>query len=147
MRAIFTHRIEVRFRDCDPLGHVNNAVYLTYLEQARLMQWRTLWRFGGLRDMNPAGRGAGETTVNDAPGVILARAEIDYKRPAHYGDVLEVRIGLAAIGRTSFTYEYEIVDGAEQLVAAARSIQVFYDYRSARPVPIPDDLRRVFDTL
>jgi acyl-CoA thioester hydrolase len=79
--------------------------------------------------------------------VILARVEIDYKRPAHYGDSLEVRIGLAAVGRTSFTYEYEIVDGAEQLVAAARSVQVFYDYGSARPVPIPDDLRQVFDTL
>ena len=37
---IFTHRLEVRFRDCDPMGHVNNAVYLTYLEQARFAHWR-----------------------------------------------------------------------------------------------------------
>ena len=40
------HRLEVRFRDCDPMGHVNNAVYLTYLEQTRLMHWRSLWGFG-----------------------------------------------------------------------------------------------------
>ena len=46
MRAIFSHTLEVRFRDCDPMGHVNNAVYLTYLEQARLAQWRALWNFG-----------------------------------------------------------------------------------------------------
>ena len=73
MRAIFTHRVEVRFRDCDPLGHVNNAVYLTYLEQARLMQWRRLWRFGGLRAVDHAGGEAREQPVTEAPGVILAR--------------------------------------------------------------------------
>jgi YbgC/YbaW family acyl-CoA thioester hydrolase len=37
---IFTHQLEVRFRDCDAMGHVNNAVYLTYLEQARFAHWR-----------------------------------------------------------------------------------------------------------
>jgi acyl-CoA thioester hydrolase len=147
MRAIFTHRIEVRFRDCDPLGHVNNAVYLTYLEQARLVQWRTLWRFGRLRQDADGQTEAINEPVPDAPGVILARVEIDYKRPAQYGDLLDVRIGLAAVGRTSFTYDYEIVDSEDRVVATARSVQVFYDYRESRPVPIPDDLRRLFDTL
>ena len=145
MRAIFTHRIEVRFRDCDPLGHVNNAVYLTYLEQARLVQWRTLWPFGGLRSSGHTG--TADDDVRDVPGVILARVEIDYKRPAQYGDLLDVRIGLAAVGRTSFTYDYEIVDTSERLVVTAKSVQVFYNYRAARPAPIPDDLRRVFDSL
>ena len=46
MSHLFTHRLEVRFRDCDPLGHTNNAVYLTYLEQTRLQYWRELWGFG-----------------------------------------------------------------------------------------------------
>ncbi len=145
MRAIFTHRIEVRFRDCDPLGHVNNAVYLTYLEQARLVQWRSLWQFGGLRNI---GEGqARDDVAPDGPGVILARVEIDYKRPARYGDLLDVRIGLASVGSTSFTYDYEIVDAEGRLVATARSVQVFYDYGASRPVPIPDGLRRAFDTL
>ena len=147
MRAIFSHRIEVRFRDCDPLGHVNNAVYLTYLEQARLVQWRTLWRFGGLYDTVEGQTETVGEPVADVPGVILARVEIDYKRAARYGDILDVRIGLAAVGRTSFTYEYEIVDTSDRVVASARSVQVFYDYRAGRPAPIPDDLRRLFDTL
>lgn len=138
MRTIFTHRIEVRFRDCDPMGHVNNAVYLTYLEQARLAQWRSLWGFGE----RPAGN-AGASV----PGVILARAEMDYRLPARYGDELDVRIGLAAVGRTSFTYEYEIVDAAGRLVASARSVQVMYDYAAERPVAIPDEIRRIFDSL
>lgn len=134
VRAIFSHRIEVRFRDCDPLGHVNNAVYLTYLEQARLAQWRALWRFG-------------EREAEHIPGVILARAEVDYKRPARYGDLLDVKIGLAALGRTSFTYEYEILDREDRLIATARSVQVMYDYARQSPVPIPEEIRQLFDTL
>jgi acyl-CoA thioester hydrolase len=130
MIPIFTHRLDVRFRDCDPMGHANNAVYLTYLEQARLMHWRSLWKFGERPDV---------------PGVILARAEIDFRRAARFGDVLDVRIGLAAIGRTSFTYDYEIVDAAGNLVATAKSVMVMYDYGAGKPVPVPDDIRSLLE--
>ena len=124
---MFTHKIDVRFRDCDALGHVNNSVYLTYLEQARLHYWRALWGFGS----------AGST----APGVIMARAEIDYRRPAHYGQVLEVKLTLAAIGTTSFTYAYDITNEDGELVASARTVQVMYDYAQSKPVSIPADIR------
>ena len=127
MSHLFSHRIEVRFRDCDPLGHVNNAVYLTYLEQARLFYWRSLWGFG-------------EDHTSE-PGVIMARAEIDYRLPARYGQTLEVRIDLAAIGRTSFTYDYEVLDDQGRTVASARTVQVMYDYAAAKPVPIPAGIR------
>ena len=129
MAYIFSHPIEVRFRDCDPLGHVNNAAYLTYLEQARLFYWRSLWGFG-----------LDDGSVR--PGVIMARAEIDYRLPARYGQTLEVRIDVAAIGRTSFTYDYEIVDGDGRVVASARTVQVMYDYERAAPVPIPAEIRQ-----
>jgi acyl-CoA thioester hydrolase len=128
MSPIYSHRIDVRFRDCDPLGHVNNAVYLTYLEQARLHCWRALWRFG--------------EADSSIPGVIMARAEIDYRRPAQYGQTLEIRISLAAIGRTSFTYDYEVLDIQGRVVASARTVQVMYDYRVGKPVPVPDDIRQ-----
>jgi acyl-CoA thioester hydrolase len=125
MHPLFTHRLEVRFRDCDPLGHVNNAVYLTYLEQARFALWRTLWGF----------------PEASRPGVIMARSEVDYKIPARYGDQLEIRLFLATIGRTSFTYSYEVVDDAGRIVAAATTVQVMYDYKTEKPVPISDEIR------
>lgn len=127
--VIFRHRLDVRFRDCDPMGHVNNAVYLTYLEQARFAHWRAVWGvdFEGL----PA----------DAPGVILARVEIDYRRQAKYGDVLEVRISLERIGRTSFSYGYQVVDQDDAVVADAKSVQVMYDYTAGRPVPLSDEMK------
>ena len=132
MNLLFTHRVEVRFADCDPLGHVNNAVYLSYLEQARFGLWRRLWGFNGETAMTAAG----------GAGLILARVECDYRVPATYGDVLDVKLGLAGIGRTSFTYEYEVVDPEKsRTVAEARTVIVLYDYKSGKPVPI-DEARR-----
>jgi acyl-CoA thioester hydrolase len=127
----FSHRLEVRFRDCDALGHTNNAVYLTYLEQARFNHWRALWGFGDPQ------------TPSDIPGVILARVEADYKRPTRYGDVLDVRITVGEIGRSSFRYDYEVVDAQDRVVLTAKTVQVMYDYAAGTPVPIPDSIRRL----
>jgi acyl-CoA thioester hydrolase len=132
MSLLYTHRVEVRFADCDPLGHVNHAVYLTYHEQARFGLWARLWGFTGQTAMTAAG----------GAGLILARAECDYKAAATYGDTLDVRVRLASIGRTSFTYDYDIVDvKTGRVMAAARTVIVLYDYASGTPVAI-DDARR-----
>lgn len=132
MNLLYTHRVDVRFADCDPLGHVNNAVYLTYLEMARFGLWKRLWEFSGETAMTAA-RGA---------GLILARVECDYRLPATYGDTLDVRLGLAGIGRTSFTYEYEIADASNaRMIAQARTVIVLYDYQAGKPVEI-DEARR-----
>ena len=132
MTPVFTHQLEVRFRDCDAMGHVNNAVYLTYLEEARISHWRAT----GL-----AAKTSDSATPPDVPGVILARVEIDYRRPAKHGDVLTVQLGVAAVGRTSFTYEYEITDAAGQLIANARTVIVRFDYAANKPVPISEDIK------
>ena len=125
----YSHRLEVRFRDCDPMGHVNNAVYLTYLEQARFAHWRALWNY----------RQPGSNPK--VPGVILARAEVDYRAQAKEGDALEVRLTVGKIGRTSFQYEYEILDASGRVVISARTVQVMFDYAANRPVPIDDEIR------
>jgi acyl-CoA thioester hydrolase len=125
---VFTHRLDVRFRDCDAMGHVNNAVYLTYMEQARFKHWRALWRYA--QDRFPD------------PGIILARAEVDYRSPARLGETLDVKLSVASIGRTSFHYEYEIVSAEDgRLIASAKTVQVVYDYRKQAPIPVPDDWR------
>lgn len=112
--------LTVRFRDCDPYGHVNNAVYLTYLENARF----ELWRAQGIT------------------GVILARAEVDYRAQATYGDELEVRVRLEGFGRTSFRYEYEIIDVTSgRLVLSAKTVQVRFNYDTQTPVELSDETR------
>jgi acyl-CoA thioester hydrolase len=130
--VLLRHRLVVRFSDCDPLAHVNNAVYLTYLEQARITLWRA--QLGAWpRPMAEGGR---------REGFILARAELDFRAQAREGDELEVRLALAGFGRTSATYDYQIVDVASgRIVAEAKTVQVWIDYDAGRPVPLTDALK------
>jgi acyl-CoA thioester hydrolase len=113
--------VEVRFRDCDPMGHVNNAVYLTYLELARFAYWKAA----------EIGRLAGEVSY------IIARVEIDFRAPATTGEILDVAIAVTGLGRTSFSMAYEIRNAEGRLVAAAKSVQAAYDYDAGKAVPLP----------
>lgn len=124
----FSKAIEVRFRDCDPYGHVNNSVYLTYLETARFAYWREVVGLPG----------PGE------PGFILARAELDFRGQPGTGDLLEVRVRVDAIGRSSFTVGAEIVRPSDGLlVVEARTVMVVYDYETRKSVPMPQRIRDV----
>jgi acyl-CoA thioester hydrolase len=121
----FSCPVEVRFRDCDPMGHANNAVYATYLEVARFAYWRDVC----------GGRGWGDIKF------IMARVEIDYKAPAEQGDVLDVRVGITSFGRTSFVFEYALLNQRGRLVATARTVQVMYDYAARKPVPVLQEFK------
>ena len=136
---LIAHRLMVRFSDCDPLGHVNNAVYSTYLEQARIVLWRKQAGFE-LRRAASGRHPRGE-------GFILARTEIDFRSEAHDGDELEVRLSLEGFGRTSARYGYEIVDvKSGRLVAEAKSVQVWYDYDAGKPVPLSEETKTKLST-
>jgi len=118
--------VEVRFRDCDAMGHVNNAVYLTYLEQARFAYWKA----AGI------GRLAGDVSY------IIARVDIDFRAPATTGETLDVAIAVTRLGRASFTMAYEIRNPGGRLVATATSVQAAYDYAAGRTVPLPQPIRQ-----
>jgi len=123
----FVFPIEVRFRDMDALGHVNNAVFLTYLESARIAYWLEL---------------SGRTTLAGMD-MILARVEIDYRSPGAYRERLDVGARIAAVGRSSVTMELRIVEHETQRVLAdSRNVLVYYDHAANRSLPIPDELRR-----
>jgi acyl-CoA thioester hydrolase len=124
MPSDFVHVERVRFRDLDPMGHVNNAVFLTYLEQARVALFSELGAVTTLEEMN----------------MIVARVEIDFKAPVRLGQEVEIAVKPGRFGTKSFDLEYELrVDGA--LVSQAKSVQVAYDYDRREPVPVPDEWR------
>ena len=130
-RFVYRHRLSVRFRDCDAMGHANHAVYFTYFEQCRLTFWKE--QTGAA---SPYGR------------VILARAECDYRAPAHFGDELEVRLTVGDIGRSSFALGYEIVHvTGGQLVATGKTVMVSYDYETGKSVPLSADARALLEEL
>jgi acyl-CoA thioester hydrolase len=118
----FVHRETVRFRDLDGMGHVNNAVFSTYLEQARLA-----W-FGGDEEM----------PLRD---VILARTEIDFRDQVGVGEVVEIGVRPVRVGTKSFELEYELHSGG-RVVAEAKSVLVGYDYARGESIPVPDRWKR-----
>jgi acyl-CoA thioester hydrolase len=125
--APFKIRIRVRFRDVDVIGHVNNAVYFTYMEQARTEYWMQLFQLRELGEL----------------AFIVAHAECDYKIPARFKDELEVSIWTTGVRNTSFVWEYEIRNVANnEVMALGKTIQVYYDYSQRKAIPVPPETRK-----
>jgi acyl-CoA thioester hydrolase len=122
----FKHPIEVRFRDIDAFHHVNNAVYLTYLEQARVMYLRGIDLFDPSHTM------------------ILARNEVDYRKAVFLGDQLEVWTRVSKIGHKSLEFQYEL-HANDVLCASASSVHVWYDFESNQSQPVPLEVRDVLE--
>ena len=124
----FRHRtrIEVRFRDIDSFGHVNNAVIASFVEQARIRY---------LRDV------AGVDPVGKMP-LILGMLQIDYLSPIFLEDEVQVGSRIDWIGTTSIAMSHLLE--ADRELARSSSVLVAYDYDKARPMPVPDAWRSVF---
>ena len=128
----FGHRVdvEVRFADTDAMGHVNNAVYLTYCEMARIRYWT---------DVTGEPVAAGH---EGAESLILAEARITYRAPVFHTETVTIETRATHIGRSSFTLEHRLTacppGGAARLVATSDSVMVRYDYRTDRPAPLSD---------
>ena len=112
----FVHRETVRFRDLDSLGHMNNAVYATFVEQARIAF------------LSPQGA--------DVEHMILARLEIDFRSPVEFGETIEIAVTPTRVGTKSFDLEY-VLRAADRVVAEAKTVLVAYDYQQARSVELP----------
>jgi acyl-CoA thioester hydrolase len=126
----FRHRVtvDVRFADTDAMGHVNNAVYLTYCEAARIRYWT---------DVTGEPVAAGH---EGAESLILAEARIAYRAPVFHTEQVTVETRSTRIGTSSFTLEHRLTacppGGAPRLVATSESVMVRYDYATERPTPI-----------
>jgi acyl-CoA thioester hydrolase len=124
--------VQVRFSDTDALGHVNNAVYLSYLESGRVDYLRELLGAKKIEDL----------------GVIIARVEIDYKSPAFHHETLRVGCRVEEIGGSSIRMDYRIEDKATgRLVALAKSVLVAYDYAAARVVRVREEWREKMEAF
>lgn len=122
--------IAVRFRDIDGMGHVNNAVYFTYVEAART---EYLMQVMGAKRM-------------DEVDWIVATASLEFKRPVAYGDPIEVRVRPTKVGTTSFTLFYEIRDTRDEgLVAKGETVIVMYDYTTRAKKPIAPETRKLLE--
>ncbi|AGB34062.1 MULTISPECIES: acyl-CoA thioesterase [Halobacteriales] len=125
----FTTTIDVRFRDIDAMGHVNNAVYATYLEQARVEYFAEV-----------LGRSL-DTTAS-----VLASLSIDYRAPVELDQgSVTVAVDVPELGTSSIPMEYEIRT-EEEIAATADTVQVLYDAENEESRPIPSDWRGTIES-
>ncbi len=111
---------EVEFRDLDGLGHVNNAVYLSYLESAKVAYFRDVV---GAVDLAELG--------------IVADVKIAYRSPAFFGETLSVGVRVRQVGTKSLRFEFEVRGPDGRLVAEASSAHVTFDYATRTPAEVP----------
>ncbi len=127
--------IAVTFRDLDALGHVNNAVFFTYLEAARIRYITQI-----LEKSLP-----NQFDLLDFP-IILVEAACTYKSQALFGETLTVGVGISRFGTKSFDLIYKLIGEDGRLVATGKTIQVMYNYDTNSAFPIPDEIKKaVYD--
>jgi acyl-CoA thioester hydrolase len=125
----FKHKtpIQVRFKDIDALGHVNNANHLSYIELARVTYFN---------------EAVGQNINWSEEGIILAKVVVDYKMPVMLNDRVAVYTRCSRTGHKSFDLEYAIVKeeaGKEILLATATTVMVCFNYRAGASMPLPDE--------
>lgn len=128
------HRRRVAWRDLDYLGHVNNAVYLSYNEDA------------GLDHARQSGYPLTQF-FEEGWGIFTRRTQIEYRQPAHLDDVLDVETWLSPPRNSSITRYYQVRRaGDAELLSRSQSIWVTVDIQTGHPIPIPDSFLKAFKT-
>ncbi len=124
---MLSFEVEVWFGDVDSFGHVNNVAIARYLETARMKYFVERLGFKKLE-----------------PIFVLRRIEIDYLSPLYLGETAIVEIWVERVGNTSFDFGYRIYEkNSGREIVKAKSVQVWYDVRENKKLPIPEDIREI----
>lgn len=125
MPQTYSTPIELRFSDLDAYGHVNSAVYFTYLETARVKLFADFFK------------------EVSAQGIftVVAKAECDFKIPIMLYDKVVVTLWIAKMGRSSFDIDYRLHDDKGTTYATARTTMVCFDNVKKTTVPLPESIK------
>ncbi len=130
----FYHEIEIRYSDLDPQGHLNNAVYLSYFEQARAFYLQHLGLWDGI-------------SFEDI-GIILAEAQVSFLTPVRFGQDVRVGLRVQRLGGKSIHMAYTLEDTATlKVLARGSAVLVAYDYQARESIPIPEVWRHAISTF
>ena len=124
---IFSTNIEVRFRDLDALGHVNNAVFFTYFEEGRKKFSKKYFKVSDPSDFR----------------FIMAHIRCDYLKPVRFIDSVTLQMWVKDIGTKSFAFEYKLVHQSDESIvyATGESVQVCYDYRKNQSIVVSAEIK------
>ena len=128
--VVFEH--QVLFRDLDAMGHANNVAFVAFMEDARVQYWKALRNIRDLKGIN----------------FIIATVTCNYRSSAYFGETLLIGIRARNLGNKSFHFEYRIEEMTSgRLVTDGRSVQVMYDYKKQKTMPLDDGMRYALASL
>jgi YbgC/YbaW family acyl-CoA thioester hydrolase len=127
----FTHGLKVRSYELDAQGHVNYAVYLSYLEYARVATMEEL----GIPFQD---------FIRQGKGIVIVEAHIKYLKPATLGDELEITLEGTKAGRTSLTFRQDIIDFKTGIKVFEGELTAVFVDRTGKPIPMDDKFREAF---
>lgn len=128
MTVLITH-VYSRYSDLDPQGHVNNVVFLDYLQEARIRVF-VQTNFAEILNISQ----------------VMVHQSIDFRRPIFYStEPLTIETWVSSVGNTSYRVKYRILSEAGVLAAEAESVMVCFDNDKA--IPIPDSLRSALQSI
>lgn len=127
-------RVQIRFGDTDALGHINNAKYLSYMEVARIKYFDDL--FGQSIDWNEE-------------GFILAKAEVNFRKPIFLTDTIDLHVRTCRFGTKSFDMDYVFIrtdkEGKQEVVATGLTVQVTMSFRQHTSIPVPTRYKEIIE--
>lgn len=153
--------VQIRFRDLDPLAHVNNTVYFTYFEEARSYYFDRLaplldhWPSQEDDQLQPGSEELTHTSriqttsIGAHYGALIKENECVYNLPLIRSDKVEIGVRVTRVGRTSFVMEQQVSDCAdhERIFAVGKTVMVWCNYHTGRPTPVPPMLRAAFERM
>ncbi len=154
--------VQIRFRDLDPLAHVNNTVYFAYYEEARsyyfdqLDPWLKQWpseeehqQIEGVVSQSPHNPRIRTGDHGSYYGILVKEVTCTYELPLVRSDRVEVGVRVSSVGRTSFVMEHQIreLQNPERIFATGRTVLIWCNYRTGRPHPLPHSLRGAFEQM
>lgn len=124
--------VDIRWSDMDAFGHVNNARFHTFIEEARLRWLQSL----------PA------PWVTDDIGPLLAAVQMNFRRPVGWPETLRITLGVLRVGDSSLTLSHVVTSaGSDAAVYAdGHAVMVWIDRRNGRPISLPPELRAVAES-
>jgi acyl-CoA thioester hydrolase len=129
-QRIITYRPEIRFADIDIMGHVNNAVYLSYFEQARMNYFHELLE--GSWDWKK-------------DGILLAHNSVDYLKPITLHDKIDIKVWCDKVGNKSISMKYSFVNSvSREETTKGQSVLVSYNYLEQKSIRVPEKWREIF---
>jgi acyl-CoA thioester hydrolase len=152
--------VQIRFRDLDPLAHVNNTVYFIYFEEARsyyfdqlhVDPWPSRAEDQAVHSNEEQGAQNSRiqtTSIGAHYGSLIKENECIYHLPLIRTDTAEIGVRVTRIGRTSIIMELQIRDARDhtRIFATGKTVQVWCNYHTGRPTPVPPTLRAAIEKL